>query len=238
MVCLSALIVAPAVAQAQSTRSESGADSGPIVRRQLLFRSSRLEVAPMVAFSINDAFIRNTLVGANVSYHLNNVFGVGLTVGYGALQMDTTLRDNVHASLTADDPRRLNSLSYSYMKWTADLGISYVPIFGKFTIFNGAITHYDIHLMGGLSVVGEDVVGASVNSVTDPGLAGTRPGGMLGVGLRFFVSDMISINYEIRDYIYSRAQVSRGAANPQLSNNVIMSLGVGIFLPGDVKISR
>ncbi len=244
MVCCSTLLMLdPSPAQAEISDDDYATvdeSSGPIVRRQLLYRSSRLELQPMLAQTLNDSFIRNTLVGANITYHLNNSFAVGFTAGYGVLQTDTSLRENVYETLNREDPNRLNQLSYSYVSWAADLGISYVPIFGKFTILNGAITHYDFHVMGGLSVVGESGVKANENGpgIVDSALEGISPGGMIGAGFRFFVGDMISINIQARDYIYSRAQVSRGAVNPQLSNNMILSLGVGIFLPGDVKISR
>lgn len=243
MVCSTLLMLEPSLAQAETSDeyyAPVDESSGPIVRRQLLYRSSRLEIQPLVAQTLNDSFIRNTLAGAQISYHLNNSFAVGVTAAYGVLQTDTDLRENVFKTLKEEDQNRLDKLSYSYVEWAADLGISYVPIFGKFTILNGLITHYDFHVMGGLSVVSEKGVKADEKSViaVDSGLEGIRPGGMIGAGFRFFVGDMISINVDMRDYIYSRAQVSSGAVNPQLSNNLVLSLGVGIFLPGDVKISR
>lgn len=243
MVCSTLLMLEPSVAQAETSDDDYAMvdeSSGPIVRRQLLYRSSRLEIQPLIAQTLNDSFISNTLAGANITYHLNNSFAVGVTGTYGLLQSDTGLRENVFNTLKDNNPARLDDLSYSYVAWAADLGISYVPIFGKFTILNGLITHYDFHVMGGLSVVGEDAVKANEKSLkdVDSALVGVRPGGMIGAGFRFFVGDMISINVEARDYIYSRAQVSSGSVNPKIGNNVIMSLGVGIFLPGDVKISR
>ncbi len=243
MVCSTLLMLEPSVAQAETSDDDYATvdeSSGPIVRRQLLYRSSRLEIQPLIAQTLNDSFISNTLAGANITYHLNNTFAVGVTGAYGVLQTDTELRENVFNTLKDKNPARLDDLSYSYVAWAADIGVSYVPVFGKFTIMNGLITHYDFHVMGGLSIVGEEAVKANEASVkaVDSGLVGIRPGGMVGAGFRFFVGDMISINLEARDYIYSRAQVSSGSVNPKLSNNLVMSFGVGIFLPGDVKISR
>ncbi|MFU8805081.1 MAG: outer membrane beta-barrel domain-containing protein [Bradymonadaceae bacterium] len=231
-------MAAESPAQAATPRSDSAFESGPIVRRQLLHRSSRLEIQPLAAFTMNDSFIRNTLFGANVNYHLNNVFALGFTGAYGALHSDTSLRRNVEAELQAQRPGHLNSLSYAQIDWAADIGLSYVPIFGKFSIMNRMITHYDFHFMGGLAIIGESGVSASGTGEIDAVQEGVRAGGMLGLGMRLFLTDMISLNYDVRSYIYQRAEVSRGQASPQLGPTMVMSLGVAIFLPGAVKISR
>lgn len=213
-------------------------ETGPIVRRQLLHRSARLEVQPMLAFSLNDAFIRNGMPGLSASYFLNNVFGVGVTANFGALHFDTSLRRNLEAELSTANPSRLEEISYSKFNWTVDLGLIYVPAFGKFSVMNSFFTHYDFHLMGGMAMVNETVEAAVDGGFEDGGLAGLRPGGMFGGGLRFFMGDRISVNFQLRNYLFTRAQVSQGSAAPQLGNTVILSAGVGIFLPGEVMISR
>lgn len=210
-------------------------ETGPIVRRQLLHRSARLEIQPMMAFSLNDAFIRNGLPGVSISYYLNNLFGIGATANFGALQMDTSLRRNLEATL---DDGRLGGISYSKFQWTMDAGLIYVPAFGKFSVMDSFFAHYDFHLMGGMAMIGESVEPALAGTEGDPGLSGVRPGGMFGAGMRFFLGDMISLNLQMRNYVAARAEVSSGAASTQLGNTVILSAGIGIFLPGEVKISR
>lgn len=231
-------IWAPRPAAAAKSK-QTAYDSGPSVRRKLLYRSTRLEIAPLLSFTLNDAFVHNGLVGANINYHLTNEFGLGINASYGLIHMNSGLSDNVKAELQKKGQTQvLNSISYSYVNWSADLALSYVPLFGKFSLMNSLIINYDLHLIGGVSVVNEGVETAVPGGIADSKLSGTNPGGVIGGGLRLYVSDMLSINYEVRDYIYNRAQVSRGTANGQLSNNVMMSIGVGIFFPSEVKISR
>jgi outer membrane beta-barrel protein len=232
---LGVLVATESPAQTMSTRSGSALETGPIVRRQLLHRSGRLEIQPQAAFTMNDTFIRNTLVGANVNYHLNNVFAVGATGGFGAMHSDTSLRRNVAQTLSPGD---LNQISYSQIDWAVDLGMSFVPVFGKFSVMNRMITHYDLNLNAGVAFVSESGVAAVEGGEVDAIFDGVKPGVMLGLGMRFFLTDMISLNADVRSYVYSRAEVSRRFANPQLTPTMLMSVGVGIFLPGDVKISR
>ena len=209
--------------------------TGPIVRRQLLHRSGRFEIQPMVAFSANDAFVRNVLPGVSGAYFLNNVFGLGGSFNFGALQLDTSLRRNLEATVPEN---RLNTISYARFNWTMDAGLIYVPMFGKFSVMNTFFTHYDVHVMGGMALISDGSLSAQEGMAGDPGLSGVRPGGMLGAGVRFFLGDMISLNFQMRNYVTTRAEISSGSASPQLGNTVILSGGVGIYLPGEVKISR
>lgn len=211
-------------------------EEGPTVRRQLLHRSGRLEIAPQGSVTLNDAFIRNAMPSLGVSYYLNNIFGVMGSFSFGALQFDTSLRDNLDATL---EDERLSETSYSQVGWTLDAGLVYVPAFGKFMLMNNWTTHYDFHLFGGMGVVNETAISASGDGATDPEMDGVRPGGMFGAGLRLFLSDSVSLNLQARNYLMARSQpVSQGEADLQLTNTVMFSAGIGIFLPGDVQISR
>ncbi len=219
-------------------REITSMEEGPVVRRQLLHRSGRIEIAPMGTFSVNDAFIRSAMPGAGVSYFLNNTFGLTGSFNFSALQLDTSLRSNMDAAL--DDGTRAET-SYSRVGWVTDFGLVYVPAFGKFSLLNSVTTHYDFHLFGGLGVLSEVAEPASGNADDgiDEEMGGIRPGGMFGAGMRFFLSDMVSANFQIRNYVMARSQeVSRGDASVQLGNTVMISAGVGIFWPGDIQISR
>lgn len=225
-----------AVAQDDEAAAETARESGPIVRRKLLYRSTRTEVAPVVGMTLADAFLRNGLVGANLSYHLTNEFSFGVTGAYGVLQMETNLHENLQARL--EDEPRLEDISFSHIQWLASLEFSYVPLFGKFSVADSLISNYDLHLLIGPVFVGEEVVAATDGGETDDSLAGLRPGLSAGIGMRFFMSDGFSLNLQVRDLIYSRAEVSAQTGDPELSNTVLISLSGSFFFPGEVKISR
>lgn len=225
-----------AQAQAQPADEElASLERGPIVRRQLLYRSGRLELQPMMAFSVNDAYIRNGVPGLSVSYYLNNVFGLTASFGYGALQLDTSLRKNLAQTISEE---RMANVSYSKVDWVAEAGLVSVPVFGKFSLMNALFTHYDFHLMGGVALISEGAVAALDGGLVDEGLNSMRPSLMLGAGLRFFMGKMFSLNFQARNYLTTRAEISDGTATPQFGNTVMLSAGVGIYLPGEVKIAR
>lgn len=237
LVMSAAAAVGAESAWAQSEH-ETSRDSGPVIRHKVLYRSTRLELAPLVGFSVNDSYMTNMLAGAALSYHLTNEWGISVVGGYGVTQIDMDLRTNTEAILKKAQPDTLEDLSYSFTQWLLGAEVSYVPIIGKFSLFNSLIAHYDVHVVAGFAFVGESAVPAVSGRKVDPQLEGLRPAPVVGLGARLFVTDGISLNLEVRDYLYNHAEVSTRSANPEFRNNVMVSAGVSFFLPQTVKISR
>lgn len=207
---------------------------GPIVRRKLLYRSTRLELMPYFGGTVTDTYTQNVFVGANAAFHLTNEIAIGLNGGFGLLHPATSLRTSTES--VADN---LDELSYSKIDWLVSLEGQWVPIFGKFSLMDSVILNYDIHLIGGAGFVGQsafsalDGVAVENSSIGQPTVAVVA-----GAGLRLFVSDMFAVTFDVRDYIFARGEVDSGSADLRTANNIMMSLGVSIFLPGQVKVSR
>lgn len=233
MSCFMALAMV-AVEPSDAFAEDAAVSQGDIVRRKLLYRSTRFEVAPTIGFTLADSFRRNMLIGANLAYHLTNEWSLGVSGGYGLLQLETDLSNNIADTLS---PGRLNEVSYSYLAWQADVGIHWVPIFGKFSLFKSTSVSYDFHMGAGFLFANEDAVAAG-NGEIDEALTGIKPGAALTFGVRLFLSDMLSLNIDLKNMLYSRAEISRGTATPEFTDTVLLNIGLGIFLPGDVKISK
>ncbi|MGM0555025.1 MAG: outer membrane beta-barrel domain-containing protein [Myxococcota bacterium] len=231
------LVAGPVAAQDSEDKSETARETGPIVRHKLLYRSTRVELTPMLGMTVNDAFLRNGVVGAQVAYHLTNEFGIAFTGGYSPIQLKTDLYNNVEAELQENNAG-LEDTSFSYIQWMAGLEVQYVPIFGKFSLVNSLISNYDLHLILGISAMGQNAQPAVEGEDTDPQLSGISPSPMFGLGFRLFTSDALAITVQARDYLYSRAVISQGTANTELRNNIFVSVGASFFFPGEVKISR
>lgn len=228
---------------------QSAFQQGPSVRRKILYRSTRFEVAPMLAMTSGDAFLRDAVVGANFAYYLTNAVGIGATVGYAPFHLETNLANNVQQSLKQNSPDDFSQLKFSFTQWLAGLEFIYVPLFGKFSVMNSSTLQYDLHLVGGLTMIGQGVCQASnVNqpcqantlSGSDAGgfNTGVNPAGTIGVGFRLFVGDAYALNLQVRDHLYRRAEVGTDGASPEFSSNLLVNLGFSFFFPQTVKISR
>lgn len=222
----------PSMVFAQETTTAD--ESGPIVRRKLLYRSTRFEAAPHVMMTVNDTFRRNLAAGLALNYHLTNEVSLGGSFAFSLLHFNSDLSNNNESVLSDSD---LNEITYSQNLFAADAGFYYAPIFGKFTLFKSTTTNYDIHVGAGFSIVNE-TAHAAADGVPDKTLEGIRPGGFVSLGARFFLSDMLSLNIDWKNRFYNRALISTGTSDADLSWVPEVAIGIGIFLPGTVKISR
>lgn len=219
-------------------RAQNPMESGPAVRHRILYRSGRLELTPLAGISVNEPYLRDVAGGLDVKYHVTDQFSLGLMGGVGLVQMATNLNDSNRKELGRKKPEQLNKVSYSYLKWLAGLEVGYVPIFGKVSTFGAFTTHYDIHLIGGMALVKEGAQPAVQGGDTDPRLGARHAAPVVGIGSRLFLQDWISLNFEVRDYVYSTASVSSGTANPTFQNNFLFTVGVGFYLPSEPLVSR
>ncbi|MEL6181162.1 MAG: outer membrane beta-barrel domain-containing protein [Myxococcota bacterium] len=219
--------------QAYAQQRRASLDEGPIVRRKLLFRSSRFEIMPQIGMTLNDSYKRNALVGLEANFYLTNEFGLGISGLFSPLQLNTSLFDQIDSSA---DPEVRDQLSYAVVTALFDAHVNYVPIFGKFTLF-GTIIDYDIHLLGGF---GGALIGSDGPRADDAEYTGFQPAPVIGGGGRLFVRDSFALTLDVKDYIYSTADTQIGTTRPEteLRDNFVISLGFSIFLPGDVPISR
>ncbi len=232
LLCFSFILIAPSTVAAQDVSTVD--ETGPIVRRKLLYRSTRLEAAPHVMMTVNDAFRRNLALGIGLNYHLTNEVSLGGSFAFSLLHFNSDLANNAESVLSQ---AALDEITYTQNLFSADAGFFYAPIFGKFTLFKSTTTNYDFHIGAGFSVVSETAYAAG-EGTTDKSLEGIRPGGFVSLGARLFLSDMFSLNIDWKNRFYNRALVSTGDTNAELSWVPEVGLGIGIFLPGTVKISR
>ncbi len=240
-----AVLCIPAVSFAQESDEPeysrpSPIESSQVVRRKLLFRSTRLEVAPLVGFTLADPFNRNILAGANAGFHLTNEFGIGATFGYSLANPETSLSESLKDPASNVPADQLNDFATTRINWVASVEGSYVPLFGKLSIMNGLILNYDFHLIFGVGFINQAGVAATgVDNLASDNVATSTVAPTVGIGTRFYINDFLSFNTELRDYIYSSPVISNGLNNDaDLQNRLMLSLGISIFLPRSVKVSR
>ena len=204
-------------------------EEGPIIRRQLLFRSDRVEIEPGLAHSLNDPYRRTLFLNAGFNYHLTNAFSLGLTVGWGALNYNSNILDNIEASA---DPQVSRSLGFAEKTLLGNFHLAYVPFFGKWNFLEVGTVNWDFHVLAG--------VGAALLSSETPDLEGFRFGPAFGAGLRFFFDGDMALSVNVVDHMFSSADVQRGGvrAEEEFSHTVLFSLGVSFFVTGDLRVSR
>jgi outer membrane beta-barrel protein len=207
------------------------------VQRMYVVRGGRFELAPSLGETFNDQYVTHPSLGAGLNYWITNVLAVGVNfLWYQGIESESKLNFSIRRSTRLAVPITEYQLG-------AHLNFTYVPIYGKFEMFNDAIFQWDAYLIGGVGMLRTRPV-----AVIDPAVRtfdfDWRVAFNAGIGLRVFVTKWLTVFGELRDYLYmeklENLQVSLSNRslestwidqNSTLTNNVTVQLGFTMFFP-------
>lgn len=203
-----------------------------VLPRKTFLRRKRVELMPFVGTTINDTLIQHTAIGANLNYFLTDVLAIGIE---GMYYFDNVLNDEF---LVRYHYQRVPSLNR--YRYTATGNFSYAPIYGKFSILNKPIVHYDIWVSGGVGITGTEVIPRDFNNESFSNISLTFP---VGIGTRLFVTKWLAVQVMVRNYMMldtfeapGRTIIDGDEAKDKESetkfiNNLVLSAGVSVFFP-------
>jgi outer membrane beta-barrel protein len=208
------------------------------VQRMYVLRNGRFELAPSLASTFNDQYVSHPALAVGLNYWVTNVLAVGASfLWYQGIESESDLNFSVRRSARLAVPITEYQLG-------AHLNFTYVPIYGKFEMFNEAIFQWDSYLVGGVGMMRTRPV-----AVIDPAVRDFsfdwRVAFNAGIGLRVFVTKFFTVFGELRDYMYleklESLDVQLGDARADrstwidqeatLTNNVMVHVGVTLFFP-------
>lgn len=219
-------------------REQEVAETIYAVQRMYVLRNGRFEIAPSFAFTFNDQYVTHDAFAIGLNYWVTNVLGVGASfLWFQGIESESDLNFSIRRSARLAVPITEYQLG-------AHLNFTYVPVYGKFTMFNDSIFQWDSYLVGGVGMMRTRPV-----AVVDPAVRtfdfDWRVAFNVGIGLRVFVTKYLTVFGELRDYIYleklENLEVSLGEdredestwidENAALTNNVMIHMGVTLFFP-------
>jgi len=221
---------------ARPTSTGSWADI-VVVPRKAFLKGGRLEFQPFTGISVNDSLIRHYVLGVDLNYFLTDVFWIGLEGQYFIHQLTN------QEELVGSEYNRAPTLN-KYLYGGA-LNFGYVPIYGKFALFNRSILSWEIWASAGVGVTFTKVI---PRDPANEALAfqNTDITPNVGVGSRFFMLNWLSVNFALRDYLVpdkfepqkdvlangiTTSAQAKARAQSELVQNVMFYVGVGIYLP-------
>lgn len=218
-----ALVVFPAVAVSQ----EANLADAPAIRNQKLLRKGRHEITPAFGVTINQKYNTDLLFQLSYEYHFFDFFSAGLEVGYAGVGFRTGQGRMIGDLVDDDSQQALNPDVASFGR--SGLGllvlgkVSFVPLAGKIVLGGKHLGYADIHLTAG--------VGFGTVSYYDwdnpPGSAALAV--MVGGGFRYFPIELLSLNFDVRDYMVQRALSEKEES--KLTQNPMFIFGISFFLP-------
>ena len=231
------------------TRTTEASEEIFAVQQIYALRINRVELSPSAAFTLNDPYVSHSAISLGFNYWWTNVLAIGLNfLWYEGLESESDLNFLVRRSTRLAVP-------ISNYQLGAHLNFTYVPIYGKFAMFNEFIFQWDAYVVGGVGLMRTRPV-----PVVDPEVRhfdfGERIAFNLGLGIRVFVSRWLAVFGEVRNYMYLEELEALDVAlhggryngpnddipgntwtqgSPAFTSNVTVHLGLTIFFPFDFE---
>jgi outer membrane beta-barrel protein len=161
----------------------------------------------------NNIFEQYYPVGLRLNYFILENIGLELAASY-AFTVDTGLSDTIQ-SLDDDVPEPLIGDTQVFH---SNFGVVWSPFYGKTSFNNTVLNYFDLYLFGGAGLV----ITETQPDYGEPVSTATKPEGVLGAGLSFYLGDHATIRADYRQFIFQK--VTGGVANPSE-----VSLGLGWF---------
>jgi outer membrane beta-barrel protein len=178
-----------------------------VVQQRPVLKAGRFELLAGAGLVVNDDMYTHWLATATGRVHISEWISIGATYAK-YFSEPSGLRDTV-----TQDFEVFPELSAT--RWYAGGDVTFVAIEGKFVFFDDVISYWDIYAsIGG---------GVTVTSRSDD----PKPTGMIGVGLRMYLTDWLTLTFELRDHMF----IEEFNAGNEFVNNVVGQAGLTLFIP-------
>jgi outer membrane beta-barrel protein len=210
------------------------------VQQIYALRLKRLELAPSVAFTLNDPYLKHYGLGLAMNYWFTNVLALGFNFiwydwGTNPLERSTNIIPRIQNQFRLGVP--IND--WQMGMW---VNFTYVPFYGKFKV-RKKIFQWDAYLIGGVGFMR-----TQPTPVFDPAVRSfdwqTNVAFNVGAGLRIFLTRYLTFFTEFRAYMwpdqFENVDVSPGSPNDPSTwlqsdstfvANTSIQLGVTVFFP-------
>jgi outer membrane beta-barrel protein len=194
-------VLAPVAARAQD-------DEGKLLAVQQ--RKFRINHELMVGgmFEPLDAFTKGVAPELAYVYHLDDAWSWEVLRGGYVAQLATSLRTQLERDFGVD-PTQFESLQYY-----ATSSLTWAPLYGKLALRNAKIIHAESYLS----------LGGALGRFTSSFQAGPE----VGVGLRVFLSQLVSVRFDARDALFIHK--SSGTTGAPINQVLFLSLGLSFAL--------
>jgi outer membrane beta-barrel protein len=208
-----------------------------VVPRKSFLKGGRLELQPLAGVTVNDNLIRHWVFGADLNYFLTDAIWVGLQGQYFVKQLET------QAELVGLQFNRTSTMNRYLYGGAFNMG--YVPSYGKFALFNRQIIQWEIWISAGFGATFTEVI-ARDPAQQKNAFKNTALTPNVGIGSRIFLTDWMTLNFALRDYIIAdkfepvpppgmdhcgSPDICKANADSALVNNFMAYVGVGMYLP-------
>jgi len=205
-----------------------------VVVRKPFLKAHRTELFPMLGTTMNDNMVRHYTLGGELAYYLTDVLAIGVEGQYYVRGFREPF------DLVARQARRLPTVNQ--YNWSAALNFHYVPVYGKFAIFDRRLITWEVAFTAGIGAGQSEVIPRDTKF---PGFTNFLIMPNAGANMRFFLAKWLTVNLGVRDYLFidkfeptnrdimtnATADQAKSNADSAFINNVMFQIGFSFWLP-------
>ena len=208
--------------------------TAPPIRGGLPWTTARHEVTPVFGFTLADPYRRNLLAGIDYRYYFTSWLGVGIDFLATYVSLTTGLTDQIETLRTTEG--QTGTPTTASIGILTGLGVTLVPVTGKFMLLGRIPAAYDVHFQLGAGLGTTKMhSGSSSGKIPEAREFAT----LVGAGARVFFSSWIALDVEVRDYMFSMvkaapANVQQGGG-AEFTQNFMATVGVSFYFPPELE---
>jgi len=226
------LIAAVATTSLVATPRQAHADddvlaNSPMVRRQLMPRAGRHEVAGVFGMSLADPYVRNFLPGVRYDWHLFDWLSVGARLQFG-IPFTTALFDEIDTKVGRNN--QTFEMEASTLQFLGMAHVSVSPLVGKFLVFASLPVNFDVHFDVMAGVVNTGSTGTNIEPAVEFA-------GGFGGGVRVFLSRVLALSFDLQAVGVDRPlSINRDSKEVPgtFAFSTIFNVGVSFFMPPEL----
>jgi outer membrane beta-barrel protein len=230
-------------------------DAKNVIQNKFFVKQNRFEIAPMIGYIPNNAFVSVPVGGAYLAYHFSEGFAVEGSVIYAPNTGDAGVK-NLTKTLVAIAYEGNATTTFRQPLDRLQLGAIFdarwAPVYGKINLIGEGVLNFDFYGTAGLGLLLITKDYASINpdyasgASDNPVLLEAQPQTAsnvavnLGIGFDFFLSQTVALKLDARSALYVAKEpdygnkLENGEPEPlenRLYNTFITTAGVSIFIP-------
>lgn len=198
-----------------------------VIQKRLYQKDGRNELGLFGGFIPNDAFTQYYPIGLRYNYYFTEDIGIEVNGSY-MFSNQTDLTDWLASKYLTG--KEVDSHVPQTYVWNAAVEGLWSPVHGKLGIFTSTLAHFDMHISLGVGVVGSNLKTLEAGLVTDTQVHTVDVTGKVGLGLRLYILDWLTIRVEYRQYFFARSEDPIAHTGGGLAHPSEITIGCHFFL--------